>query len=122
MTDQGLLNFESPAVPEVDRAIIAANADPKTSHLAAEEFTKSGARKRQKTTVLELLRIAVNRHGGMSRTSAELAAEWGMDRHAVARRLPDLEADGLVRRMGVRNCGVGGGPAVTWIDVRGEGC
>lgn len=94
--------------PFPHRQRIAANADPATSHAAAHELTKSGKRATQKATVLRALEIRP------WSTSAELARVAKLDRHMVARRLPDLEADGLVVRQPVRNCNVTGKLATTW--------
>jgi len=37
-----------------------------------------------------------------------------MDRHMVARRLPDLERDKLIERSEMRTCTASGRPAITW--------
>jgi CRP-like cAMP-binding protein len=66
--------------------------DPETSHQAAREITASGLRATQARKVL----AAVAAHPG--RTSAELAELAGLSRYTTARRLPELEAHGLVRR------------------------
>ena len=92
-----------------DRAPLARSSDPLSSHLAAENFTRSGRRANQKRELLAWLRGQ-----SMALTSAEIARDSGMDRHGVARRLPDLERDGTVVRCGMRECGVNGGPALTW--------
>ena len=94
-----------------NRAPIAAAGDPESSHQSAHELTASGKRDAQKKQVLEAL-------VGMKQavTSAELA-EWAvLDRHMVARRLPDLEADLLVRRAGKRNCRITGHEAIVWEE------
>jgi hypothetical protein len=39
---------------------------------------------------------------------------YGLDRHMVARRLPDLKHDGLVEQGEMRTCKVTGRKAVTW--------
>lgn len=86
----------------------ARSSDPVTSHIAADDITSSGLRDSQKSEVLRWL----TQHPGS--TSAELAHISGLDRHMVARRLPDLERDGKVRKSGQRECAVSGRPAVTW--------
>jgi MarR family len=91
---------------------IAANSDPISSHLAAVEVTESGLRVRQKAALLEVVR---GQAGPL--TSAELARAGAMDRHVVARRLPDLERDGLVERRPMRECTVTGRQAITWIAL-----
>src|SRR5580693_1525374 len=78
-------------VRPMNRAPLARSSDPLSSHLAAAELERSGRRAGQKRALLEWLR-------GQSRpmTSAEIARASGMERHGVARRLPDCERDGLV--------------------------
>ena len=88
---------------------IARHNDPETSHAAAEEITKSGARGRQAMEVLEALR----QHP--SSTSAELAEASGIDRYVTARRLPELEKAGFVARSLIRPCKATGRKALTWV-------
>jgi len=90
-------------------ATLAANADPISSHLAAAEITASGRRDSQKREILESLRAE-----SAPVTSMELARAAGIDRHTVARRLPDLERDGRVERGPMRDCRASGRPCVTW--------
>ena len=71
----------------------ARTTDPLSSHKAADDADRSGLIGRQCAAVLELVRATP----GM--TSAELAARHRMDRYVIARRLPDLERRGLVRRI-----------------------
>lgn len=71
----------------------ARTRDPLSSHAAADEGERSGRIGRQMQRVLDAIRATP----GM--TSGELAARHGMDRHMVARRCPDLERRGLVRRV-----------------------
>ena len=96
-----------------NRAPIAANADPITSHLAAEEITSNGTRDTQKRAVLNALM-----EEPLNITSMELARRMGVDRHMVAKRLPDLEDDGLVERQPERNCSVTKRKAITWRAAR----
>lgn len=105
--------FDAPTF--ANRAPIAANVDPISSHLAAAEITRSGLRGAQKQKVLAALRNAPGR------TSAELAALAGLERYLVARRLPDLMHDGLVKQAEIRNCRVTGRRAVTWRTIREGG-
>jgi CRP-like cAMP-binding protein len=65
-------------------------SDPDTSHAAARLSSVSERRRSQLRLVLEAVRVAP----GM--TSAEYGAFLGMDRYAVARRLPELRLAGLV--------------------------
>ena len=83
----------------------ARNTDPLSSHLAGEEVTVSGKRKRQIDFVVRL----VKRKEGL--TSAELAKKHGIDRHMVARRLPDAIE---LKKGDSRKCNVSGRLAVTW--------
>lgn len=90
---------------------IARRSDPATSHAAAKEITESGARGRQHQEVLELVKA----HPKL--TSRELAVFSQLDRYILARRLPELEAAGLVRKGEARECGVSGFKAVTWEAI-----
>jgi hypothetical protein len=87
---------------------LARRTDPRSSHEAAKRNVLSGANATQKQKVLAGLKKNI----GM--TSAELADAIGMDRYVVARRLPDLERDGLAERGSERDCEAKGGPAITW--------
>lgn len=89
----------------------ARNTDPRTSHLAAADVIASGQQRRQHAAVL----AAVQVNAGC--TSAELARVHGLDRYAVARRLPELERMGLVQRCPARICTESGRPAMTWREV-----
>lgn len=72
---------------------LARRTDPPSSHRAAEAITRSGQRAAQKLAVLQ----ALQRFDGS--TSRELSELAGLDRYAVARRLPELERDGRVKRI-----------------------
>lgn len=87
---------------------IARETDPETSHFAAEEVTASGRRATQQHSVLAAVRA------NPGRTSLELAEVMRSDRYMVARRLPELEAAGLVWKGPARKCVVGNRMAVTW--------
>ncbi len=97
--------------PATGRQFLAANADPGTSHAAAAALKAGGEHGAQKRQVLAALR-------GCDEpvTSRELAAIAEMDRHLVARRLPDLAREGLVVRCAVRECreSYSHAKAVTW--------
>lgn len=82
--------------------------DPVTSYIAGEEAHGSGAAERQAAIILDL----VARFPGS--TSRELAAAGGIDRYAPARRLPELERAGDVRRGDMRRCADGGRLSATW--------
>ena len=66
--------------------------DPESSHDAAEAVRRSGVLAGQQQAVLE----AVRRWPGL--TSLELAARLKFDRYQVARRLPEVETAGQIRR------------------------
>jgi len=85
--------------------------NPVTSAMAENEVTDSGARARQAEKVLRL----VEQNDGY--TSAELAVMGGVDRHMVARRLPDLQHNNLVKKGGRRRCNIGNRQATTWWVV-----
>lgn len=82
--------------------------DPETSRIAAERLRASGALGKQAAAVLE----AVRQHPGS--TAVEIAQRAGIDRHAVSRRLPELQRQGKVRRGPPRDCTVNGRPQSTW--------
>jgi predicted HTH transcriptional regulator len=90
---------------------LARSTDPSTSHAAAKAVTESGQRDSQKAKVLRALQ------NNPRMTSQELAGVGGFDRYMVARRLPDLERDGMVRKAGERACNVSGTPAVIWEAI-----
>ena len=89
-------------------ATLARASDPATSHLSASEHVASGRHGEQCRAVLD----AARRWPG--HTSRELAAEAGMDRYVVARRLSDLAHAGAVVQRAARVCRVGRRMAVTW--------
>lgn len=95
-----------------NRQQIHANADPATSKLAGDALTASGARDNQKAAVLKALRDL--KMDGV--TSNELAHFSGLDRYVCARRLPDLERDGLVERLCAAQCHITGKWATQWTD------
>jgi hypothetical protein len=99
--------FEKRGFP--NHAPVAAKADPRSSHFAAAEVTASGRCDSQKREILAVLQAQSE-----PCTSTELARATGMDRYIVARRLPDLERDGVVQRSPMRECNVTARPAITW--------
>ena len=88
---------------------LSRKTDPASSAEAAEKLVASGAHASQKQRTL----AALAKHPGS--TSAELGTIMGVSRHVPARRLPDLERDGLVRRGKMRKCIEHGTTAVTWF-------
>ncbi len=112
--EQGGFDFER--APEKDRdpefldaAPIYSAKDPDTSRIAGEVLTRSGRRWSMKMRILKAMR---NSDGW---TSAELAHNHRLDRHMVARRLPDMEVDGLVYKGAARKCSTTGSRSVTWL-------
>lgn len=90
----------------------ARNDDPSSSHDAAEHVVSSGLQAQQHS----LAASAVRKHPGL--TSLELARATGIDRFVLARRLPEVEREGLIRRGTVRRCSASNGrSAVTWHPV-----
>ena len=87
---------------------LAAKADPQTSHDAAAYYVSGGGY----ATDCGRVYRALQAHDGA--TSAELAQASGIDRHLCAKRLPNLEAAGVVRRGESRPCKTNGNKAVTW--------
>lgn len=98
-----------PAQDFRNRQPLAAAGDPASSHLAAHELTSSGRRDSQKREILEWLRRQPR-----PLTSAEIAHAASIDRYVCARRLPDLQRDGLVERCAMRECVATGRQAITW--------
>lgn len=87
----------------------ARTADPSSSHEAADFIVGSGKQAQQQAQAS----AAVRKHPGL--TSLELARATGLDRFMLARRLPELWKQGLLRRGMVRKCSASNGrSAVTW--------
>lgn len=86
---------------------------PSSSRIAAADVTSSGRCTNQKHQILGWLHAQSRPF-----TSAEIAEAAGIDRHVVARRLPDLQHNGLVTRCSMRTCQVTGRPALTWSERR----
>lgn len=73
--------------------VMARRTDGDGSHQAADEMQRSGKAKVQR---LEVLRALRRFPGSTSRQLAELGR---IDRYTTARRLPELEVEGLVKRL-----------------------
>lgn len=84
----------------------ARRRDPSTSHIAAARFAGSGAQHAHHARILAALRS----RPGMTYT--EIAEVTGLERHAVARRLKELEPE-CIRRGEPRAIG-GNRPMTTW--------
>lgn len=98
--------------PPRPRTRIARAVDPRTSHEAAAEVTRSGRRDRQAAQCLDAVRT------WPGRTSMELARLARLDRYVVARRLPELRDAGYVVSEAARKCEVTGRSAMTWRASR----
>lgn len=91
------MNIQTPA---------ARNTDPQSSHIAAENITKSGRRVGQQAQVAQLVRLSPGS------TSAELSRKTKkLDRYQIARRLPELKG---VRKGVPRHCGISKQLCETW--------
>lgn len=102
----------APSEPWAPVAHLYRRSDPNTSRRAAEHATATGSRGDH----LQRIVNAVRSHPG--RTSAELAADAGLERHEAARRTADAANAGLIVRGPSRVCSVGGRAAVTWWPKR----
>lgn len=89
-------------------ALPARTTDPITSHMAAADIVASGGASIQRRRAAAAVRLSPGR------TSLELAHAIGIDRYELARRLPECEREGLVKRGDHRRCMVSGKQAVTW--------
>jgi hypothetical protein len=91
-----------------DKPPRARKTDPISSHLAADELERSGRLNVQQALALAAVRKCPGR------SSRELGRLSPLDRYQLARRLPELETLGLVKRGMVRECGVSRRLALTW--------
>jgi hypothetical protein len=82
--------------------------DPESSHLAAEQITRSGRRGQQ----LALTIASVRSFPGY--TSQELAEKTGHDRYMLARRLPEAVIAGAVKKGIIAECSVTRRKALLW--------
>lgn len=87
---------------------LARATDPLTSFQAAGHVERTGIAHGQRAKCLEI----VNKHPGT--TSGEIANLAEIDRHAAARRLPELRQAGLVRNGEQRMCRVSDTRQITW--------
>ena len=83
-----------------------------TSKLAETRITESGERLKHAEMVLIALRL----HNGS--TSAELAEYLvNLDRYQIARRLPELQYNGLIRKGKPRICGMCNNVCDVWFVI-----
>lgn len=87
----------------------ARNTDPSSSHDAADFIEASGRRAAQQALAAK----AVEQYPGL--TSLELSRRARMDRYMLARRLPECEKLGTVRRGQIRTCTASGRSACVWF-------
>lgn len=101
-----LLSSRPPRFPR------ARHEDPISSHEAAAAIERTGRGDAQAALALAAVRT------WPGRTSQELAHLMCMDRHAMARRLPELRADNHVRReepaSDTKPCAITGKRACRW--------
>ena len=90
---------------------IARNTDPRSSHGAASEVTRSGARATQQHIAL----MVVQEFPGS--TTRELSRECQLGIHALGRRLPELCKAGLITKGDLRKCKVGNRIATPWFPM-----
>lgn len=100
--------YVEPTVSLPDPPHRARRADPVTSHQAADHVEATGQAQREAAIVLRALR---DFPGHTSRELAELA---GLDRHLVARRLPELRDAGHAENGPNKRCTSSAKTAMTW--------
>lgn len=88
--------------------LAARGSDPLTSWEAAEKMESSGKAADQRAIAVEAVRI------NPGRTSFELSKLCSLERHQIARRLPECKS---LRKGEPRRCMVTGNMAVTWWPV-----
>ena len=100
------------STPLFDQIPSSHATDPITSLIAEDRVNRTGVRGKQCRQVFE----ALQRNPGS--TSAELAYLMDVDRVMPARRLPDLEKLGFVKKGDIRHCAATGSQCVTWWPVK----
>lgn len=106
--DQLSITFAEPRRVET----LAARAnDPISSHLAADEHTRSGKRAAQQALVVSAVRAFPGK------TMQELSELSGICRFTLGRRISECETGGAVRRLPARKCSVTGRMAEPWEPV-----
>ncbi len=114
MGEQRLL-FEAGGGVAARTSARARRTDSESAHAAAAGVEDKRIAPDQRSVVLRL----VERYPG--KTSAELAGRCAtLNRHQVARRLPELAETGAIRRGRQRTCRTCGRRSVTWWPREGE--
>jgi hypothetical protein len=92
---------------------------PDTSRVAEAAVRSSGTAETQTSVILEYLEA--HPHSTTLEVFSYAAADGRLrDRYSVARRMPELERRGLVRRDGVRRCEIGGMLSQVWAPVQAD--
>ena len=97
--EQQALRFDPPR---------ARRRDPRTSHIAADRFKASGAQNAHHRLIVQAIRA----RPGMTYT--QIAEATGIEKHAVARRLKELEPESIRRGEPTTD----GRPMMTWFPVQ----
>jgi hypothetical protein len=92
-------------------ARVNSHRDEPTSYAAAKAHAESGQAETNEAKVMNLVETWC---WAKPRTSAELAAWGGMDKHEVRRRLYGLKRQGKVKECEQRKCEKAGTMAKTW--------
>ena len=95
----------------IKRPPVSRRNDPAGSKEAERFINESGVRFSDMEKVLSLIK----HYPGY--TSRELAEYSSMDRHLIAKRLPDLRGINEAHNGPRRKCRVSGRPALTWLCV-----
>ncbi len=116
---QGLLFTVAKPSPRTASYQAVKSIEPLSRSMDAVGSFQAGART-HKTGVGSRKRLAVYHalRSNQGATSAELAKTAGLDRHDVARRLPELARAGWIVRGRRRRCSVTGVECVTWFVAR----
>jgi len=88
----------------------ARHSDPSSSHEAVAAMAPGILNHQQS-------RAAAAVRANPGRTSSELATECGLDRYELARRLPECDREGRVRRGPIRKDSYTNRSGVTWWPV-----
>ncbi len=93
---------------------IARNSDTITSHLAGDKHTESGKRDSWSMRIFGWMDENCIATDDESLTGREISASSGIDNEQMHKRLSDLEKNGFVVKVHIRECRVTGEKAWTW--------